>query len=138
MRSVAIDTAFWTNLEALFRSLFGPIRLVGTLTAGGWSLSYEGSGDREGRNRLRQRFTALAERAAIAVGILNEANKREAWLNFLREESPHFHSIESSSYDGVVEMKSESGWIQDLALASAEYCTVCATRAFKRQMARPY
>jgi len=40
-------------------------------------------------------------------------------------ESPHFHPFQR------VENHDEGGYIENLALASAEYCVVCATRAFE-------
>jgi hypothetical protein len=80
-------------------------------------------------------FDSLARRAGIAAGTPNRANALEGWLNLLRAESPYFQPIHgSSSHDGVEE-NYKGGWVQDLASASAEYCIVCATRAFELETA---
>ena len=116
---MSIDSDFWPDLEAQFRALVGRIRLVATVIDRRWSISSEGSTDQRKSKRIRDLFDALARRAAIATGTPNRANALEGWLNLLRKESPHFHPIGTSSPGGA-------GWIQDLALASAEAAAVTA------------
>ena len=120
---MAIDTAFWRDLEAQFRALPNPIRLRAIWSDGGCSVFGGPSDDRQ-RERLYALYRALATRAGIATGA-NRANAFDAWLNLLREESPHFHPFQR------VENHDEGGYIENLVLASAEYCVVCATRAFE-------
>jgi hypothetical protein len=64
---------------------------------------------------------ALAETAALAAGA--RPNTLEGWLNLLREESSDFRVFSAT------QKEDEGGWIQDLALASADYCVVCRNRA---------
>jgi hypothetical protein len=125
------DSAFWRDLETQFRALIHPIRLVATAIDRRWFFTADGPTDQRERKRLRQLFDSLARRAGIAAGTPNRANALEGWLNLLRDESSYFQPIHgSSSHDGV-EKNYKGGWIQDLASASAEYCIVCATRAFE-------
>ncbi len=127
----AADSAFWRDLEALFRALINPVRLVATVIDGRWSRTADGPANQRERKRLRQLFDSLARRAGIAAGTPNRENALEGWLNLLRDESPYFQPFHgSSSVDGV-ERNYQGGWIQDLASASAEYCIVCATSAFE-------
>jgi hypothetical protein len=58
--------------------------------------------------------------------VLSRANALDGWLNLLRKESPHFD---------LIDIPDGGGWIQNLALASAEYCTVCESRAFELETA---
>jgi hypothetical protein len=156
---MSTDAAFWRDLEAQFRELKNPIRLVATVLEGRWSFTSDGPSDPRGRKRLRQLFDSLARRAAIAAGTPNRANALEGWLNRLRDESPYFQPIHGTSQEGgchygpsdvppvpprfdatqsgapEAEKHFTGGWIQDLVSASAEYCIVCATRAFELETA---
>jgi hypothetical protein len=129
------DSAFWRDLEAQFRALIHPIRLVATAIDHRWSFTADGPTDQRERKRLRQLFDSLARRAGIAAGTPNRANALEGWLNLLRDESPYFQPFHGSSSDDGVEKNYKGGWIQDLASASAEYCIVCGTRAFELETA---
>ena len=114
------DSAFWRDLEAQFRKLPHSIRLVGTVIDGCWKrYGFDGSTDEQTRRHLAHSFDVLGRQAGIAAGAPNRANAIKHWLNLLRMESPHFQG------------GPKSGWIQDLAIASAEYCCVCAIRAFE-------
>jgi hypothetical protein len=98
-----------------------------------WSrISFDGSTDKRERKRLLALFEASAESAARAAGA--RSNTVEGWLNLLRKESPHFSTFHSTHKENGVDVHSEGGWIQHLALASAEYCIVCRNRA-ERSMA---
>ncbi len=127
----AADSAFWRDLEALFRALINPVRLVATVIDGRWSRTADGPANQRERKRLRQLFDSLARRAGIAAGTPNRENALEGWLNLLRDESPYFQPFHGSSSDDGVERNYQGGWIQDLASASAEYCILCATSAFE-------
>ena len=124
---MATDGAFWRDLEAQFRALPNPIRLRAIWSDGGCEV-FDGPGDKRQRERLHALYRALATRAGIATGA-NRANAFDAWLNLLREESPHFRPFQR------VENHDEGGYIENLALASAEYCIICATRAFELETA---
>ena len=130
------DYAFWRDLEVQFRDLIHSIRLVATWYGGHpahWSrISFDGSTDKRERKRLLALFEASAESAARAAGA--RSNTVEGWLNLLRKESPHFSTFHSTHKENGVDVHSEGGWIQHLALASAEYCIVCRNRA-ERSMA---
>lgn len=130
---MVIDSAFWADLEAQFRTLKQPgVFLVASLGSDGWSVSCDGPRDHRESQRLRSVSESLARRGALALAAPTRENALDRWLNHLRDESPHFHVIESI---GGIEGNSIGGRIQDLALASAEYCIVCGTRAFQLAMA---
>jgi hypothetical protein len=59
----------------------------------------------------------------------DRANALDAWLDLLREESPHFQLTDTASDP------QSGGWIRNPALASAEYCDVRATRVFEPEQA---
>jgi len=119
-----INSAFWRDLGARFRALPDPKEgLTATLSSGHWSIG-GGLGDSLHKSRLGKLFHSLATQAAIAAGTPAGANDGDGWLNLLREKSPNFYP-----YDG------ESGWIENLALASADYCNHLEALAFKSEAA---
>jgi hypothetical protein len=113
------DYAFWRDLEDQFRELIGPIRLMATWFAGPparWSsISFNGPTDDRERERRLDLFREHSARAALAAGA--RPNTLEGWLNLLRKARAHFQG------------GSQTGWIQDLALASAEACGDRAKRS---------
>jgi len=150
--AMQVQCAFWRDLQSEFRALINPIRLVATVIDDRWTFTFDGPTDRRGRNRLRVLFDDLAVRAARAAGASKQENARDAWLNLLRKEGPHFQPIEGTGQDGdchkwspdsppildlthvnpsVSERRWVGGWIQDLVKASAEYCQIWETRAFE-------
>ncbi|MCE5308534.1 MAG: hypothetical protein LLG20_12925 [Acidobacteriales bacterium] len=121
-------SAFWRDLESRFRELLNipeAARLTGNYFSGQCGL-IDGPTDKSERAWLYQLFPPLARAGAIKAGAPNGADPLNAWLNLLRAESPHFHQM------GVPD---GGGWIQNLVLASAEYCIVRAARAFEFETA---
>jgi hypothetical protein len=122
--AMATDSAFWLDLAAQFRLLPGPTGdLVAIRSEEHWGFDWLGE-EWQGA-RVRELFGSLARRAAIAAGVPDRSNALDAWLDLLREESPHFQSIKTASDP------EGGGWIRNPALASAEYCDVRATRVFE-------
>src|ERR1035438_1166736 len=129
------NSAFWRDLEAKFRALPDPAgRLIAMLSDGQWHV-YDGPNDERERERLQELFRSMARRAAIAAGVPTRANALDGWLNLLREESPHFRVRHGTHEENGVEIHEVGGYVQGLALASAEYCMERATRAFELESA---
>ena len=125
--AMAADSAFWNDLETRFRALPDPkAGLTATFGAGQWTVVPGALSDELQGKRLEKLFRNLAERGAIAAGAPNGAHQLSYWLDLLRKESPHFQLKDSS--DGA-------GWIEDVALAAAEYCSELSTCAFEMQTA---
>jgi lambda repressor-like predicted transcriptional regulator len=128
------NSAFWRDLEAQFRALPGATRLAATVCEGQWSLCGGPSDERQSA-RLRKLFRSLARRAAIATGAETHASALDSWLGLLREESPHFHAVYVGPQKDGIETDDEAGHIENLALASAEYCVERATCTFELEVA---
>jgi hypothetical protein len=129
-------TAFWRDLQALFRALPDP---MGDLRAmdmedGTWSLS-GGPRDETQRQSLERQFRALATRAALGAGLTAEPTLLDAWLNRLRRD-PYWVPVATGTE--VTDRKGrvvEEGWIENLTIASAEYCVELETEAYARDTA---
>jgi hypothetical protein len=122
------DSAFWGDLEAQFRALPDAARdLRAMRDSGQWTL-YGGGGQATQRKRLQETFRSLARRAAIAAGVPTRANALDGWFDLLRQEGPYFHAMPSSAGD-------DGGILEQLVLASTEYCAERATRSFELETA---
>ena len=127
------DTAFWRDLQSQFRALPDPRGELGAiLSESTWLLRGGGSKDDE-RQRLQSLFKALAVRGSIAADGGDCENGLDRWLELLRKESPHFHVLIGVGSENVVTRPSTGGYIENLCLASAEFCVVCETLAFASQ-----
>jgi hypothetical protein len=129
---MATDSDFWKDLEAQFRSLPDPrgqMRVL--LDEGLWHVSDDAHVD-AGRRRLHAEFEDWARRAAIKSGVPNKENAFYGWLNLLREESPHFRVLFGRKGNGD---ETDGGYIKNVALASAEYCTKRGTLALELEVA---
>jgi hypothetical protein len=127
------SSTFWHDLEAQFRALPDPKEgLIATFGEGKWLWGVTGgSRDKLQAERLEELFSSLAKKAAIAAGVPPGANVVDGWLDLLRKESPHFSRL----YENATEIPDEGGQIQNLVLASTEYCYVLANRAFELEKA---
>jgi hypothetical protein len=101
-----------------------------------WSVHHGPSEARECA-RLQELFRSFARSGAIAAGVPNGADALDGWLNLLRAESPHFKVIYGTTKENGVDVPDDGGWIQNVCLASAEYCVVRAARAFELETAAP-
>jgi hypothetical protein len=131
------DSAFWRDLEARFRELLNipeSARLTGMYVRGRPAVN-DGPRDKRDSARLKELFASLARAGAVAAGVANRANGLDGWLNLLRAESPHFHVMYGFYKENGVDVHEEDGLIENLVLASAEYCGVRATRAFEMETA---
>jgi hypothetical protein len=113
------DSAIWRDLEARFRALPDSIRLTATLCDRQWDLT-DGPRETKDREQLYVSYRSLAKDAATGRGAPEKADSLTWWLNLLRNESPHFHLILNGNCTG--------GWIQNLAVASADFCAALAIR----------
>lgn len=129
---------FWRDLEARFRALHTEqIRgssndllqaqwssLADPDDGTPWSLS-------GGSARIRALFEWLAQSAAVRLGHSGGPSAVFAWLDRLKAESPHYKGgITGTLYEPKVspkKVRTESGLIVLLCLASAEYCLKCET-----------
>jgi hypothetical protein len=124
------DSPFWRDLEAQFRALPDATRLTATLCDGQWTV-YDGPSDQRQRERLHDMFRSLARRAAIAAGAPQRANALDSWLELLRDQGAHFHRVLGDFKQDVSEPDPGPGHLENLALASAEYCVERATLALE-------
>lgn len=127
---------FWRDLAARFRALHdeqlrersndvlhGNWSSIGAEPDNGspWSLS-------GGSARIRTQFEWLAQSAAVRLGHPGGPAAVFAWLDRLKAESPRYKGgiLGSWSEPRVSkEIRTESGLIELLCLASAEYCLKC-------------
>jgi hypothetical protein len=120
---MAIDSAFWLDLEAQFREQVHPVRLVATVIDTRWNIACEGSTDKRECQRRRELFVDLAMLAGVAAGAESTEGALVFWLDLLRREIPYrLDRFEGSSWSDGTETKYQGGWIQDVVSASAEYC----------------
>jgi hypothetical protein len=133
------NSARWRALETEFRTLCGPIRLIATLD-GHWFFSCDWSDgacpspyvkpDQAKSDHLQTRFEALAMRAGIAAGAMNHEQARDSWLNLVRDQGLYVRLFHGTR-DGVPYRGKR---IDDVVLASAEYCHVCKNRALELEL----
>ncbi len=131
-------TAFWRDLKAEFGALHDE-QLRNRNKAGlhaHWNSNpandepwYLGGGPDD----IRTNFEWLAERAAVQLGQPGGRNAVFFWLDLLRNESPHYQPIASSRIEKEEETRWESGRIELVCKASAEYCIKCETQELERE-----
>jgi hypothetical protein len=132
------DTGFWRGLEARFRALYNE-QLQERNKAGlhaEWNSNpangepwYLGGGPDD----IRTNFEWLAESAAVRLGQPGGRNAVFFWLDLLRGESPHYRPLNSSQIVKGKETRWESGTIELVCQASAEYCIKCETQELERK-----
>jgi len=127
------ETAFWRDLKACFRALHDE-QLQDRNKAGlhaHWN-SNPANGEPwdlgGGPDDIRTNFEWLAELAAVQLGQPGGRNAVFFWLDLLRAESPHYRRINSSHIVKGTETRWESGKIELVCKASADYCIKCETQ----------
>jgi hypothetical protein len=132
------DTAFWGALEARFRALHEE-QLQNRNKAGLHAVWRPDPGDGDpwylggGPDDIRTMFEWLAERAAVRLAQPGGRNAVFFWLDLLKRESPHYRPVNSSHVVKGKETSWESGTIQLVCMASAEYCIKCETDELERK-----
>jgi hypothetical protein len=132
-------SASWRALEAEFRTLQGPIRLIATLDRH-WFFSRDWADgacpvpfvqpDQTMSDKLQSRFEALARRAGIDAGETNHELARDSWLNHLLDQGLYV-----SLFHGTRDGRRYTGKrIDDVVVASAECCHVCKNRALELEI----
>lgn len=128
------STKFWQDLQEEFQKLSAGLLpgrdLYATdLDDGTWSVG-GGPDDTMERAALRQRFRALSERAAAAAGLPPAGDLQDSWLTLLKS-GPRYLLVDDDPMDGTRSRSSDSGWIDRLPTASADFCTTLETQAFR-------
>lgn len=127
------SAAFWRDLRREFQELSGGVHPSHDLHAvdnddGTWVVG-GGPDDEIERAALRRRFRALAERAALAAGLPMAEDLQDSWLTLLKS-GPRYVPIEVTRMADAWSRSLDSGWIDHLPTASADFCTELETRAF--------
>jgi hypothetical protein len=132
------DIAFWRDLEARFRALHDEqLQNRGSDALHAFWSSDPADGDPwylgGATDHICTQFEWLAERAAVQLGHPGGGNAVFSWLDRLRGASPHYRPINSSHIVKGKETHWESGRIDSVCRASAEYCLKCETEELKRK-----
>ena len=131
------DPTFWPDLEARFQALHNE-QLQDTNNAGLhalWRSNLAPGGPwylGGGPDDIRTKFEWLAESAAVQLGHPGGRNAVFFWLDLLKCESPHYKRCDSSHVVKGKETRWESGTIELVCKASAEFCLKCETRETAR------
>ena len=128
------SSAFWRDLRREFQELAADVHPSHDLYAGvngdgTWDVG-GGPNDEIQRAALRRRFRALAERAALAADLPMAGDPQDSWLTLLKS-GPRYVPVEVTSMTGTTSDSFDSGWIDHLPTASADFCTELETRAFR-------
>ena len=123
------DPSFWRNLEAQFRALPDSSRLTAMLSDGQW-IVHGGPDNRIAKAALQAKFQAYARQAAIAAKLPHSV---DGWLNLLCAESSHFRRQDGVLLENGIQVPSVGGRIDNVAVASADFCVEMATRAAERE-----
>jgi hypothetical protein len=133
------EAAAWRRLADQFRKSWRSDRCELRLYAS-WSLApLNDHGDHwfiagSSSECILESFSAAAERAAVLLGQPAGPSTLTHWLDLLKENSPRYQGGGwSESVHGGATVRSETGSINDLCLASAEYCYKLETAAIARR-----
>ena len=138
------NTEFWRDLEARFRELHdeqlqdrnrnnSPVHATwGSEGANPEDQWYLGGST----NHIRTQFEWLAEHAAVRLGHPGGPTALFFWLDLLKAESPYYRGgIQGTSQIGDKVTHSESGVIEFVCKASADYCLKCETQEIIEEQA---
>jgi hypothetical protein len=134
--AMPVRYAGWRDLENQFRKLLEipdipeAARLAASYCDGEYSI-IDGPRDSRQKRRLADLFVSLATEGVRAAGLPDGADALRTWLQLLLEESRHLHAMPATREEAGSVVPDDRGWIDNVILASAEYCAWLAGRGFE-------